>query len=106
VEDGGQVLQQVLFFGLLILGLYLLAVRPQRARAKALARVRTAVEVGSRVITTAGIHATVIALADDEVLLEIAPDVQVRFARLAVVALLEPPPTPEPPPAPEPAKSP
>jgi len=90
VEDGGQILQQVLFFGLLILGLYLLAVRPQRARAKALARVRAAVEVGSRVITTAGIHATVITIEGDEVVLEIAPDVRVRFARLAVVALLQP----------------
>lgn len=90
MDDGGQVLQQVLFLGLLVLGLYLLAIRPQRARAKALARVRAAVEVGSRVITTAGIHATVITIEDDEVLLDIAPDVHVRFARLAIVALLEP----------------
>lgn len=109
MDNGGQVLQQVLFFGLLVLGLYLLAVRPQRARAKALSRVRAAVKVGSRVITTAGIHATVTAIADDEVVLEIAPDVQVRFARLAVVGLLEPAgpdPDAEPPPAPESAKSP
>ncbi len=90
MDDGGQVLQQVLFFGLLILGLYLLAIRPQRARARALSRVRHAVQVGSQVITTAGIHGTVAALQDDQALLEIAPGVQVRFDRAAIIALVEP----------------
>jgi preprotein translocase subunit YajC len=90
VDDGGQVLQQVLFFGLLILGLYLLAIRPQRARARALAQVRHAVQVGSQVITTAGIHGTVVDLQDEQALLEIAPGVQVRFVRAAIVALVEP----------------
>src|SRR4051794_4440581 len=40
---------------------WLLLVRPQRARARALQEVREALTVGSRVITTAGLHATVAA---------------------------------------------
>ncbi len=56
---GGQALQQLLFFALLVFGLYVLAIRPQRTRAKALAQVRAALEPGRRVMTTAGIHATV-----------------------------------------------
>ncbi len=87
-NDG--VLQQVLFFALLILGLYLLAIRPQRVRARALAQVRASLAPGSRVMTTAGIHATVHAVEDGEVVLEIAPGVRVRFADGAVVRVLDP----------------
>ena len=89
--NGSAALSQVLFFGLVIVGLYFLAIRPQRKRAKELAEVRAAVTVGSRVMTTAGIHATVTADEGEEVLLEVAPGVQVRFAKASVVRLLDGP---------------
>ena len=85
----GQALQQVLFFVLLLLGLYLLAIRPQRARARALAEVRAGIAVGTRVMTTAGIHATVVSVDEDSVVLEVAPGVPVRFASAAVVRILD-----------------
>ena len=89
--NDGAVLQQVLFFGLLLGGLYLLAIRPQRQRAQALAQVRASVQPGSRVITTAGIHAVVVEVEKDTdtVLLEIAREVHVRFASAAVVRVLD-----------------
>ena len=86
---GGQAVQQVVFFGLLVLGLYVLAIRPQRARARELAAVRAQVVVGSRVMTSAGIHASVTEVAEDSVLLEVAPGVRVRFASEAVVRVLD-----------------
>ncbi len=89
-ESGSAVLQQVAFFALLLLGFYLLAIRPQRTRAKALAEVRAALAPGSRVITTAGIHASVLETGEETVLLEIAPGVPVRFATAAVVRIVEP----------------
>ena len=92
----GQVAQQLLFFGLLVFGLYVLTFRPQRARAKALAQVRSALEPGRRVMTTAGIHATVVAVEDGAVVLEVAPGVHVRFAEAAVVRLLDEPVGPTP----------
>lgn len=85
-------LQDLAFFAVLGLALYLLMIRPQRNRAKALAEVRAGLDVGSRVMTTAGIHATVLEVAADRdtVLLEVAPGVPVRFASAAVVRILEP----------------
>ena len=91
---GGQALQQVLFFALLVFGLYVLAIRPQRARARALAEVRASLSPGSRVVTTAGIHATVRSIEEGEVVLEISPGVLVRFADGAVVRVLDTPPGP------------
>jgi preprotein translocase subunit YajC len=84
-------LQDVAFFAVLALGLYLLLIRPQRSRARAVAEVRAGLAVGVRVMTTAGIHATVAELDpdDDTVLLEVSPGVRVRFATAAVVRILE-----------------
>ena len=87
----GAALQQLLFFALLVFGLYVLTIRPQRARAKALAQVRAELAPGRRVMTTAGIHATVVAVEDGVAVLEIAPGVHVRFADAAVVRLLDEP---------------
>ena len=87
----GAAVQQLLFFALLVFGLYVIAIRPQRARARALAEVRASLEPGRRVMTTAGIHATVLAVEPGVVVLEIAPGVPVRFADAAVVRILDEP---------------
>jgi preprotein translocase subunit YajC len=81
--------QDLVFFVLAGLAAWLLLIRPQRARAKALQEVRAALAVGSTVMTTAGLHAKVAAVEDETVLLEIAPGVQARFASGAVVRVLD-----------------
>lgn len=88
---GGQALQQVAFFALLLFGLYFLAIRPQRARARAMAQVQSAVRLGSHVVTSAGIEAVVTGVEDEVLVLEVAPGVQVRFLRGAVVRVLDEP---------------
>ncbi|MDT7545724.1 MAG: preprotein translocase subunit YajC [Actinomycetota bacterium] len=90
----GAAVDQLLFFALLLAAGWFLLIRPQRKRYKAMQDVRSAVQVGSAVITTAGLHARVTAVEDDTVLLEIAPGVQARFATQAVVRVLEPAETP------------
>jgi preprotein translocase subunit YajC len=80
--------QDLVFFVLVGLAVWLLMIRPQRARARALQEVREALVVGSRVLTTAGLHATVAELDGDTVLLEIAPGVVARFSAGAVVRVL------------------
>lgn len=85
----GRALSQVLFILVLLAGLYLLAVRPVRARNRTLAEVQAGLRVGDRVVTTAALVGTVTALETDAVLLEIAPGVVVRFLPGAVVRVLE-----------------
>jgi preprotein translocase subunit YajC len=80
--------QDLVFFLLIGLAVWFLMIRPQRARARALQEVREALAGGSRVITTAGLHATVAELDGDTVLLEIAPGVRARFSAGAVVRVL------------------
>ena len=90
MDGGGAALQQLVFFGLLFAGLYFLVIRPQRARARALAEVRAGLAVGARVVMAGGIHGTVAQIDDQTVLVEVAPGVPVQFAKAAVVRILEP----------------
>ncbi len=97
MDGGSAALQQLIFFALLLFGLYFLAIRPQRKRAQALAEVRAGLHPGARVMTAGGMHGTVTEIDGDTVLIEIAPGVPVRFTSAAVVRVLPDPDAVEPP---------
>ena len=80
-----------LFLVFLIGGFYLLAIRPQKARIKAVQQAQAALAPGQRVMTTAGLYGTVAAVEGDDVRLEVAPGVELRFARGAVAKLVPDP---------------
>lgn len=79
----------LLFPALLLAGFYLLAVKPQRARLRAVQAFQATLAPGQRVITTAGIHGTVTSVGDDVAEVEVSPGVQVTFARAAVVRAVD-----------------
>jgi preprotein translocase subunit YajC len=74
----------VVLFGLL----YFVMIRPQRNRQRAVQEKQRQVQPGQRVRTTAGMYATVLEADDEDVLLEVAPGVQIRFLRKAVMEVL------------------
>ena len=75
------ILAIVVLFGLL----YFVTIRPQRNRQRAAAQTQGQIQPGMRVRTTAGMYATVTAVEDQEVVLEVAPGVNVRFLRRAIM---------------------
>src|SRR5512142_2470981 len=77
----------VVLFGLL----YFVTIRPQRNRQRAAAQTQSQLEPGMRVRTTAGMYATVAAVEDQEVVLEVAPGVNVRFLRRAIMDVIPDP---------------
>jgi preprotein translocase subunit YajC len=92
MDDGaGPVIQNLLFFGLLLLGLYFLAIRPQRARARELAKVKAELSAGTRVMTAGGMHGTVVEVGEKTVVIDVAPGVPVTFVSQAVVKILDRP---------------
>ncbi|WP_067484498.1 preprotein translocase subunit YajC [Actinomadura hibisca] len=69
---------------------YFLLIRPQSKRRKEQLAMQSAIEPGTKVITTAGMHATVVEVDEDgELLLEIAPGVQARFLKQAVMTVVK-----------------
>ena len=74
----------VVLFGLL----YFVMIRPQRNRQRQAQQMQNTVRPGQRVRTTAGMYATVVDADDQDVVLEVAPGVHMRFLRRAVLAWL------------------
>jgi preprotein translocase subunit YajC len=73
-----------------IVGVYLLMIRPQRRRQQQAQQQKNTVLPGARVRTTAGMYATVVDVDGDDVVLEVAPGVEVRYMRRAVMDVVSP----------------
>jgi len=80
----------VIYLVILVAAFYFLIVRPQRRNAMVRRQLLNAVEVGDEIVTTGGVYGTVVAIEDDTLDVEIAPDVVVKLARGAVGARITP----------------
>lgn len=80
------------FFIILIVGvlavMYFLTIRPQRARQRQAAQTQRELTPGARVRTTAGIYGTVTSVIGNDVTLEIAPGVEIRLLRRAIMDVI------------------
>jgi preprotein translocase subunit YajC len=93
-NSGGSALS-LLFPVILVLGFYLLFMRPARQRQRKAAETRTNVAPGVEVVTTAGLIATVVDSDDETVTLEIAPGVHSKFLKQAIARVVLPPQSPD-----------
>jgi preprotein translocase subunit YajC len=76
---------------LILLALFwLLLIRPQRRRQAAQEELIATLELGDEIVTAGGLYGEITGIGDEEVMLEIAPDVHVRLARRAVAGVIEP----------------
>jgi preprotein translocase subunit YajC len=69
---------------------YLVFIRPARNRQRAATDARRSCEVGDEVTTTSGLIATVVAVDDDELVLEVSPGVRSRYLPAAIMRVNEP----------------
>jgi preprotein translocase subunit YajC len=76
-----------------VVAFYFLMIRPQQRRKQQAAQQKNNVEVGAQVRTTAGMYATVVDVDGDDVILEVAPGVEVRYMRRAIMEVVTPPET-------------
>jgi len=80
---------------LVFVGFYFLMIRPQRRRQQQVAQQQNTVVPGARVRTTAGMYATVTDVDGDDVVLEVAPGVEVRYLKRAIMEVIAPGDAPE-----------
>jgi preprotein translocase subunit YajC len=79
------------FLIVLVIGfalMWLLIVLPQRRRQAAHAALLEGLQPGNEIVSAGGLYGTVTEIGDDELSVEIAPDVTVRMAKRAVAAVL------------------
>jgi preprotein translocase subunit YajC len=81
------------FFFLIIIvvvGVYFFMIRPQRRRQQQVSQQQNTVNPGAQVRTTAGMYATVVEVDGDDVVLEVAPGVEVRYMKRAIMEVISP----------------
>ena len=89
-KSSGSSLTFPILIVLVFVGFYFLMIRPQRRRQQAVQQQQRTVAPGARVRTTAGMYATVTEVDGDDVVLEVAPGVEVRYLKRAIMEVVQP----------------
>ena len=79
--------QLVMLVGLFVI-FYFIAIRPQRKRQKEHAEMVAALAKGDEVVTTSGILGKVMKIEEDYLLLKVADNVELKFQRASIHAVL------------------
>ncbi|RAY17325.1 preprotein translocase subunit YajC [Actinomadura craniellae] len=87
--QGGNPIVSLMPLILIAVAFYFFLIRPQSKRRREQMELQNSVEPGSRVLTTNGMYATVAEVDDDGVTLEIAPGVEARFVKQAIMQVIK-----------------
>ena len=88
-QGSPSVFVQILPLALIFVIFYFLLIRPTRAKQKAHNAMLETLKAGDKVITSSGIHGTVVGLSDDIVQIRIADNVKVEFSKSAIAGKKE-----------------
>ncbi|MBB4916835.1 preprotein translocase subunit YajC [Streptosporangium saharense] len=80
----------LIMIALMVVVFYFLLIRPQRKRQQEQSQMQNSLTPGTRIMTTTGLFATVIAIDADDVILEIAPGVETRWVKAAIGRVVVP----------------
>ena len=89
-KSGGFNPSTLILILVVVVAFYMLMIRPQRRRQQQAKEKQGSVQPGARVRTTAGMYATVVDVDGDDVILEVAPGVEVRYMKRAVMDVVSP----------------
>jgi preprotein translocase subunit YajC len=79
----------IAYLVVVVVGFYLLFIRPQQKRQKEISELLASLEVGDRIVSASGMYGTIRGIDGDEIDLEVAEGVVVRMMRAAVTRKLE-----------------
>ncbi len=84
---GGSPLSGLWMIALIFVIFYFLLIRPQQKKQKQHRNMLGSVKKGDRVVTSGGLYGTVIGVKENIVVLKIADDVKVEFAKSAISSI-------------------
>lgn len=80
-----QMMSTLLMLALMVAVFYFLLIRPAQKKQKAQQQMVSALEPGSRVMTTAGVFGTIVHLGERQAVIEIAPGVEMTVLKQAIM---------------------
>lgn len=86
---GGSLISTLIMFGAIFAIFYFIIIRPQQKRSKERDKLLSNIEKGDKIITSGGVHATIVGIEEKTVLIEIAPNVKIKVERSAIGSVLK-----------------
>ncbi|MEK6664937.1 MAG: preprotein translocase subunit YajC [candidate division NC10 bacterium] len=83
-SGSGSAMVQILFLAALFAIFYFLLIRPQQRQRRQREAMLNAVKRGDKVVTSGGLHGTVVGLNEHTVVLKVADQVKLEFDRSAI----------------------
>jgi preprotein translocase subunit YajC len=75
----------ILFYVVVLGGLWFVMVRPQQKRDKETKKMRESVEIGDEIVTIGGIYGKILTVKEDEITIEVGSDkVKLKIAKWAI----------------------
>ena len=87
--QGGDPYSMIIMFGAIFAIFYFTIIRPQQKRAKEREKLLSNIEKGDKIVTSGGVHATIVGIEEKTVLIEIAPNVKVKVERSAIGSVIK-----------------
>ena len=88
-DGGGSLISTLIMFGAIFAIFYFMIIRPQQKRAKEREKLLSNIEKGDKIVTSGGVHATIVGIEEKTVLIEIAPNVKVKIERSAIGSVVK-----------------
>jgi preprotein translocase subunit YajC len=90
-QEGGGGMVTILWFGLIIVLMYVLLIRPQRKKQKEHDKLITELKKGDKVVTSGGMFGTIFAIDDERnrVVLKINESTKLEFLKSSIAARVD-----------------
>lgn len=85
-QEGPGLVSNLVLFGAIIAIFYFMIIRPQQKREKLRQAMLSALKKGDKVVTSGGIHGSIVGMEEKTLLIQIADNVKVKVDRGSVTA--------------------
>jgi preprotein translocase subunit YajC len=85
---GGSMYSTIIMFGAIFLIFYFMIIRPQQKRAKEREKLLSNLQKGDKVVTSSGLHGTIVNIDEKTVLLQVSDNVKLKYERSAIATII------------------
>ena len=86
---GGSLVSTLIMFGAIFAIFYFMIIRPQQKKAKEREKLLSNLEKGDKIVTSGGVHGTIVGLEEKTALIEIAQNVKIKVERSAIGSVIK-----------------
>ena len=88
-NGSGSMISTLIMFGAIFAIFYFMIIRPQQKRAKEREKMLGAIQKGDKIITSAGMHGTIVGIEEKTYLIQVSDNVKIKFEKSAVASVVK-----------------